>query len=93
MRPIVVVASYFVTRDMWRAEADWQYEAALMHQRDRLPPDQFAEAVPTLRALQHWGPPSWLVFRTVASALIIVALSRPRSREFFEAAARPISER
>ena len=90
---VVVVASYFATRDMWNAEADWQYETALIHQRERLPPDQYAEVVPTVRAMRRWAPPGWLVFRTVASALIVVALSRPRSREFFEAAARPVSER
>lgn len=90
---IVVVASYFVTRDMWRAEADWQWEMALIHQRERLPPDQYAEVMPAVSAIRRWAPPGWLVIRTVASALIVVALSRPRSREFFEAAGRPISER
>jgi hypothetical protein len=90
---IVVVASYFVTRAMFDAEADWQYETALIHQRERMPPDQYAQAVPMLRAMRRWTPPGWLVVRTLASALIVVALSRPRSRDFFEAAARPVSER
>jgi len=31
--------------------------------------------------------------RTLASALIVFALTRPRSREFFVAAAGPVSER
>ena len=90
---IVVVASYFVTRDMWKAEAAWQYGTALLHQREGLPPDRYAKQVAVMKALERWAPPGWLVFRTVASGLIIVALSRPRSREFFEAAARPVSER
>lgn len=90
---IVVVASFFATREMWRAEADWQYETILMQQRERLPPDEYASIVPAFRTMQRWAGPGWLVFRTVASALILVALSRPRSREFFEAAARPVSER
>ncbi|MBX3206368.1 MAG: hypothetical protein KF764_14945 [Labilithrix sp.] len=90
---IVVVASYFVTRDMWGAEADWQYESVVIHQRERLPPDEYQRSVPTLRAMRYWVPPGWLVFRTIASALIVVALSRPRSREFFEAASAPVSER
>jgi hypothetical protein len=90
---ILVVASFFVTRAMFDAEADWQYETALAHQHERSPPEQYAQVVPTLRAMRRWMPPGWLVFRTVASALILVALSRPRSREFFEAAARPVSER
>ncbi|MCW5834254.1 MAG: hypothetical protein KIS78_17785 [Labilithrix sp.] len=90
---IVVVASYFLTRDMWAAEADWQYETALIHQRERLPPDEYQRVVPTLRAMRRYVPPGWLVVRTVASALIVVALSRPRARDFFETAARPVSER
>jgi hypothetical protein len=90
---VVVVASHFVTRDMWRAESDWQHEMMLVQQRERLPPDQYAASVPVLNAVRRWAPPTWLVFRSVASVLIVVALSRPRAREFFEAAARPVSER
>lgn len=90
---IVVGATYFVTRDMRNAEDDWQYQSALYHQRERIPPDQYAEVVPTIHAMRRWAPPGWLAFRTLASALILLALSRPRSREFFEAAARPVSDR
>jgi hypothetical protein len=90
---IVVAASYFVTRDMRNAEADWEYQSALFHQRERLPPDEYAQVAPTIQAMRRWLPPGWLAFRSFASVLILVALSRPRSREFFEAAARPLSER
>ena len=90
---VLVVAGFFVTRDMFNAEADWQYETALIHQRERQPPDEYARIEPMLRSMRHWAPPSWLVVRTVASVLIVVALSRPRSRAFFEASARPVSER
>ena len=90
---IVVVAGYFLTRDMFNAEADWKWETAIMHQRERSPPEQFAQFASMVRSMRHWGPPGWLVFRTVASALIVVALTRPRSREFFDAASDPLSER
>jgi hypothetical protein len=90
---IVVLASYFVTRDMTNAETDWQYEMALIRQRERSPPEEFAQLAPSFRAMRRWAPPGWLAFRTLASALIIVALTRPRSREFFEAAARPLPDR
>jgi hypothetical protein len=90
---VVVVASHFVTRDMWNAEADWYYETVLIHQREGMPPEQFVDFEPKWRAIRRWAPPGWLVFRTIASGLIVVALTRPRSREFFEAAARPLSER
>jgi hypothetical protein len=90
---IVVVLGYFLTREMRNAEADWEYESALLHQRNRWTPDQYAEAIPTFNAMRRWMPPGWLAFRTLASALIVLALSRPRSREFFEAAAGPAAER
>ena len=90
---IVLVASYFITRDLANAEADWQWEATVIQQRERMPEDQYERVVPALRAIRRWAPPGWLVVRTVASALVVVALSRPRAREFFEAAARPIPDR
>ncbi len=90
---IVVAATYFSTRDMRRAEDDWQYQAALFQRRDKIPPDQYADVATTLNTLKRWAPPGWLALRSLASALVILALSRPRSREFFEAAARPVSER
>lgn len=46
---IVVAASYFVTRDIWQAEAEWQYEMVLIQQREQLPPDQYAAIVPSVR--------------------------------------------
>jgi len=90
---VVVVASYFATREMWRADAEWQYQTTLLLHRDRIPPEGFAQQAAAMHALARWGGPTWLVIRTVASGLIIVALSRRRSREFFDAAANPISER
>ncbi len=90
---VLVVASYFVTRPIFEAETDWQYELVRIQQRERMPPEQFEHVVPTLRAMRRWVPPGWLVIRTVASAMILVALTRPRVREFYEAAARPVSER
>lgn len=84
---IVVGASFFALREMKGAEADWEYQSALFHQRERLPPDQYDQVAATMQSMRRWQPPAWLAFRTMASALIILALSRPRSREFFEAAA------
>jgi hypothetical protein len=42
--------------------------------------------------MRRWAVPGWLVFRTFASALVVFALTRPRSREFFEAAGKAVSE-
>lgn len=90
---VVLVASYFITRDLANAEADWLVEATFIQQRERMPEEQFQRFVPMVHAMRRWVPPGWLVVRTVASALVVVALSRPRARAFFEAAARPVSDR
>lgn len=90
---IVVAASYFVTRDVRDAERDWETERVLIHQRENLGEAEYAQVEPMFRSWQRVGEPAWLALRTFASLLIIVALTRPRTRAFFEAAARPISER
>lgn len=90
---IVVGASFFVLRDVREAELDWELERTLIHQREKLPPEQYAEVVPAVEAMRRWAPPGWLVVRTLTSGLIVLALSRPRAREFFEMAGEPVSER
>ncbi len=88
VQAIVVGGGWFAIRDVREAEDEWQYAAVLAHQRESVPPEQFPDVVRVMRGLQRWGPPSMLALRTLASALILFALSRPRSREFFEATAR-----
>lgn len=90
---LVVGGSYFALRDVREAELDWELDRTLIHQRESLPPEQYAEIVPIVQTMRQWAPPGWLAVRTVASGLIVLALSRPRSREFFETAAEPVSER
>lgn len=86
---IVVAASYFATKDLRNAELDWNFERQLADQREKLPPEQYEQTAPALRHLRVWAPPTWLSIRSFASVLILVALSRQRSREFFEAAGEP----
>ncbi len=88
----VVGLAYYLTADIRNAELDWEMERTLIHQRETLPPDQYEQVVPMMQSMRHYGVPGWLVFRTLASALIIFALTRPRSREFFEAAGKTVSE-
>ncbi len=88
----VVVLAYFVSRDVRAAELDWDFERTLIHQRETMPPDQYQQLVPMARAIRLLGPPTWLVLRTLASALIVVALTRPRTRQFFEAAGNAVSD-
>ena len=89
---IVMVLAYFLTRDVRNAELDWEMERTLIHQRETLPADQYEQVVPMMQSMRHWVVPGWLVFRTLASALVVFALTRPRSREFFEAAGKTVSE-
>ncbi|GAC1559782.1 MAG: hypothetical protein NVS3B10_18340 [Polyangiales bacterium] len=88
----VVGLAYFLTADIRNAELDWEMERTLIQQRETLPPDQYEQVVPMMQSMRHWGVPGWLVVRTLASALIVLALTRPRSREFFEAAGKTVSE-
>lgn len=89
----VVALSYFMTRDVRNAELDWEIERTLIHQHETLPPDQYEQVVPMMHSMRAVGVPGWLIVRTLASALIVFALTRQRSREFFEAAGNAVSER
>ncbi len=88
----LVAVSYFATPDIRNAELDWEMERTLIHQRETIPADQYEQVVPMMQTMRRYGVPGWLVVRTLASALIVLALTRPRSREFFEAASKPVSE-
>jgi hypothetical protein len=89
----VVMLSYFVTPDVRNAELDWEIERTLIHQHETLPADQYERVVPMMHSMRAVGVPGWLIVRTLASALIVFALTRQRSREFFEAAGNTVSER
>ena len=90
---IVVGASFFALRDMQRAELEWQLEKTLMLQSEQMPPEDFARVAPPMRAAMHGVPPTWLAMRTLASLLVILALTRPRARAFFDSVdVHPITE-
>lgn len=92
VQAVVVVIAYFLTQDVRSAELTWANELVLAHQREALPPEDYERVAPVLRATLAIRDPAWLVLRTIASALIIVALTRQRSREFFEAASNAVSD-
>lgn len=89
---VVVAATYYLTRDVWSTEADWQYETTIMLQHQRSPAEQYEQMAETVRSVRRWAPPAWLAVRSFASLLIVIALSRPRSRAFFDAAGGAVSE-
>ena len=93
VQAVVVAFSYFMTRDVRNAELDWEIERTLISQHETLPPDQYEQVVPMMHSMRVVGVPGWLIVRTLASALIVFALTRRRSREFFEAAGNSVSER
>jgi hypothetical protein len=89
----LVGLAYFLTADVRNAELDGEMERTLIQQRETVPPDQYQYSVVIVGAMRRYGVPGWLVARTLASALIVFALTRPRAREFFEAAGtKPVSE-
>ncbi len=89
----VVIATYLVVPDLRNAELDWELERTLIHQRETLPLDQYQQAVPMMQRARHVGVQTWLAVRSVGSALIVLALTRKRSREFFEAAGKALAQR
>jgi hypothetical protein len=84
---IVYGASWFVTKDFRLAENEWNIEYGLHAGPFAPPAAQVDEARAMARTTYRALDPIWLIFKTAASGLIVFALTRPRSREFFEAAA------
>jgi hypothetical protein len=89
----IVAVSYFVVRDVRDAELDWEFERTLIHQRETMPPDQYERVIPMMKSMRQVGVPGWLIARSLASGLIILALSQKRARAFFEAAGATLPER
>jgi hypothetical protein len=85
----VVAVGYFLTRDMRAAELDWWLDATLTHQRESSTREQYESVAPTMKIVRL-AEPTWVVIRTLASGLIVLALTRRRSRAFFEAASNTV---
>lgn len=86
VQAVVVGVAFFATKEVRWAERDLDVALQLAHQRPSMAPDQYTQVAPMLHGLRRAWDPTWLVLRTIASGLIVFALTRPRSREFFEAA-------
>lgn len=68
---IVVVLAYFVTRDIRNAELELGNGSSAS---ETLPADQYEQVVPMMASMRRYVVPGWLVFRTIASALVVFAL-------------------
>lgn len=88
----VIVGGHYLLRDVQAAMLDWSVEHTLVLRRQELPPDQLEVAVKTIHVVRDYGAGGWLAFRTAVSALVILALTRPRARAFLDAERAPAPE-
>ena len=94
VRAALVVATYSFTADVRRAELDFSHSRFIAIQREQQQDKQAIELTEKMAPyLVRIIPPAQLAFSVLASLLVVVALTRARSREFFEAAAGSLSER
>jgi hypothetical protein len=90
----LLVLAYFLTADVRVADLAFRKAIAVAQMREQRPDaGSVAQMESVAGALAKVIPPLQLAFRTLASALIVLALTRPRARAFFEPAAGSLSER
>lgn len=89
---VVAVASYFLTRDVRSAEHDWEHAWRVALHEQAFPPEWRERAARIEDFKLRLEAPLSLAGRTLASALVVLALTRPRSRAFFDADSEAVSE-
>jgi hypothetical protein len=87
VQAIVGTTRFVAMRESTNAELDWLLDATLAYKRQTMRPADYATWAPIYRGVRNYGEPTLLALRVVASALIVFALTRQKSRDFFEAAA------
>ena len=88
----IAIATYFLTRDVRAAEHAWEHVCRTALQEQAFPPEWRARAESIEDFKMRLEAPLGLAARTLASALVVLALTRPRSRAFFDAEIEPVSE-
>jgi hypothetical protein len=89
---VLAVVTYVLEPDTRRATTDFYIAKATAQQRARNPDtSEVREAIRLGQAAVRLAAPAWLAFSELAALLVIVALTRPKSRAFFDAAADPAS--
>jgi hypothetical protein len=87
-------ASYWLLRDVMNADTRCQEARQVAYAHDHIPDrTQADDALRSTLAMVRARNPIGLVLNALGSALIVVALTRRRSRDFFDAAAAAIEER
>ena len=83
----LVVAAFFLTPDVRHAQVDLRSVAFAAQVRESgQDPHMVEQMIPFYTRLFAYQPPVWLAFRSTMSLLVLVALTRARSRAFFDAA-------
>lgn len=80
----VILAQYYATKDVRMAKLDWQLEGVRIQQQEALSPEEYEKVAPGLESARVVYGPLVLFLQTSASGLILLALTRRRSREFFD---------
>ncbi len=91
VQAVVAVATYFLTRDVRAAERTWEHACRVALQEQAFPPEWRARADKIEDFKMRLEAPLGLAFRTLSSALVVLALTRKRSRPYFDAAPAPSS--
>jgi len=87
-------ASYWLLRDVMNADTRYQEARQVAYAHEHIPDrTQADDALRSTLAMVRARNPVGLVLNALGSVLIVVALTRRRSRDFFDAAAAAIEER
>jgi hypothetical protein len=94
VQAILSVATFVLTKDVRTAFADLDAARGIASIHERAPDDPVtAEYVARFYTrLSTWAPQVILALQSLGSALIVIALTRARTREFFDAASDPAIE-
>ncbi len=83
----LIVTSYLLTTEMRRAETDLHLTVQIEGLREAQPAKpESEEVIAMMRRFVRVAPPVFLSIQVLLRLLILLALTRPRSREFFAAA-------
>jgi hypothetical protein len=88
----VNAASYWLLRDVFEADLRFMEAKDAAESHERVPERDRAEVLRAASKMRRAGYPIAFVLDTLSSALIIVALTRQRSRAFFDAAGQAVRE-
>lgn len=91
---ILIIATSFLTADVWKVRTQQWRRAQIAHLRESTTDIAQVEQFEHIsgRVMRLLGP-TYLLFRTLATSFILIALTRARTREFFDTAHGPVSER